>query len=77
MDPLQLLQQSIQLLDEAIRATPDPGAVNTLTTCLSQMAAVQQKMMQEQPGAGGGGGGPRQAVVGQLGAGAPVGGPAY
>ena len=73
-DGLQLLQQSMQLLDEAIRALPDPESVNALTTCLSNMAAVQQKLMQQPQQDGGA----RQALVGQLG-GAPAGapGPAY
>lgn len=71
---LALLQQSMQALDEAIRAIPDPALVNTLTTCLSNMAAVQQKLMEGQgqqqqgaPPAGPPQGGPRQALVGQLG----------
>ncbi len=67
---LALLQQSIELLNEAIRAIPDPELVNTLTTCQSQMAAVQAKLMQPQQQ---GGGGPRQALVGQLGGGQPGG----
>lgn len=60
---LQALQAAIQALNEAIQLIPDPALVNTLTTCQSNMAAVQQKLMQPQ-----GGGGPREALVGQLGA---------
>jgi hypothetical protein len=67
-EALALLQEAMQALDEAIRATPNPEHVNTLTTCLSQMAAVQQKMMQPEQA-----GGARQALVGQLGGGVPGG----
>lgn len=82
-DPaLPLVQEALEVLNEAITATPNPEYVNTLTTCQSQIAAVQQKMMAEYgpggagqgqaaqgPPQGGGFADPREALMAQLGGG--------
>ena len=79
-DPaLPLVQEALDVLAEAIAETPNPDYVNTLTTCQSQIAAVQQKMMAEYGSPQGGGpppggpgmgmppgGDPREALLAQL-----------
>lgn len=47
-DPaLPLVQETLEALNEAITTTPNPEFVDALTTCQSQIAAVQRKMMAE------------------------------
>lgn len=57
------LTTAIESLYDAIAEIGDPALTDRLTTCLSQMTAVQKELMS---GGGGGGEPQRQAVMNQL-----------
>ena len=64
-DPSMFLSAAIQALHDAVAHDPDPQAKDVISTCLSNLLALQNKKAQAQQGPSG----PTQALQGQLGGG--------